>query len=661
MRPASRNLQAVLLLFGLCLAPLALAKPYLVVPQSSENAVDIVDTATNTLTATLPLGADPEDVVMAPNGNEAYVGAVTSTTSGSTTTLTSAIYTLDLASSSISAETTLQSGTSNIAIGAMAISPDGSLLYVMNPLSGVLMSVDLATGAVGTVTRYGSGQAPAAMLVGTTGRHLFVTLTNASELSIVTLATGNVSTLTIPDGFDPLALALSPDGSRLYIANSGNNTIAVLDTETGSFLNSITVTGFPDSLSVSPNGSTLAVALPASGLVDLIPVGQSSPVTPINVGSAPSTLAYAPDGTRLYVLDSAVPELSVVDTANASVVTTLQLANAATIAGAFVGAGDIIAQGATFDLDENTVLDGTLTATDDLDRTLSYALAEDPVHGQMNLTASDGAFSYTPASGFTGADHLAFTAAAASGPGAPTLPVSAPAPVRICVLPSQVSLAPIPATAIAESTSSAPTEGIVSFTPSVNCGLTFSAVSSNPSLIPDSSIAFGGVGTNQFLTLSPAAGASGNTDITVTAKTQNNASASQTFSVFVGMPPVISGLSGPFYILVSNSFGPMNFTVTGTTPITFTTSSDEPAILPTSGIILGGSGENRTLTLRPIPNRLGTAVATVTATDAHGLQSTVSFDVEVVPNTNSSAVDPTTLLFLLALLLIGGRRRLRSA
>ena len=39
--------------------------------------------------------------------------------------------------------------------------------------------------------------------------------------------------------------------------------------------------------------------------------------------------------------------------------------------------------------------------------------------------------------------------------------------------------------------------------------------------------------------------------------------------------------------------------------------SDNPALVPSSAITDGGSGVNRTLTVRPLTGRSGTAVATV--------------------------------------------------
>ena len=36
-------------------------------------AVAVVDTVTNTVTATIPIGSQPGDVVVAPDGNRAYI------------------------------------------------------------------------------------------------------------------------------------------------------------------------------------------------------------------------------------------------------------------------------------------------------------------------------------------------------------------------------------------------------------------------------------------------------------------------------------------------------------------------------------------------------------------------------------------------------------
>ncbi len=648
---SSRWLPALILGVVFSLSAVAFAQPYLAIPQSSQNSVDIVSAATNSLLAELPVGVDPVNVVMSPTDPDlAYVGGISSVSGVVTSSLTE----INLASERIVQIFTLQSGTSNIGLGAMAIAPNGETFYFINPDTGTLYDLHLANGSVDTLSGYGVGTAPTAIAAGLSGRHLYVSLSGDDTLSVIDLSTGAISTLTLPDAFDPLALALSPAGTRLYVANSGDDTIDVLDIRTGNFLTSLTVPGFPTSLAVSPNGQTLYVAQPTEqGIVTVIPLANPGQETNVSVGQAPATLALSPDGTRLYVLDANKAALSILNTATNQLVSTLNLSNAAAFSGHFSGNGDIVASPATFTTPENMSFSAAVNASDTQNRTLSYLVTTPPAHGTLNLAGS-GSFTYFPQTGYTGEDRFSFQAEASSGPGAPTNPISAPATVRICDIPQTISLGPIPATAIPSGATS-----VIPFSPNSGCDLAYSASSSNPSVIPDSGISFGGLGLNRTVNLEAPSGAAGISHIHLVATVPNQATTSETFQVTVAQRPVINGLVGPYGITVSSSVGPYPFTVTGTSPITLTASSDDPGILPVSGIKLAGTGTNRTITMTPIPNQLGTAIVTVTATDGNGLTSSVAFDVEVVQNT-SSAIDPTSLLFLLLLGLTGAfvpRRR----
>jgi len=58
----------------------------------------------------------------------------------------------------------------------------------------------------------------------------------------------------------PFGLALSPDGSRLFVAEAGINAVAVVDTESLETLGHIPVGWFPSKLAVTPDGKKLVVA-----------------------------------------------------------------------------------------------------------------------------------------------------------------------------------------------------------------------------------------------------------------------------------------------------------------------------------------------------------------------------------------------------------------
>ncbi|MFZ4650027.1 MAG: DUF4347 domain-containing protein, partial [Rubrivivax sp.] len=77
---------------------------------------------------------------------------------------------------------------------------------------------------------------------------------------------------------------------------------------------------------------------------------------------------------------------------------------------------------------------------------------------------------------------------------------------------------------------------------------------------------------------------------------------------------------------------------------TVTATSSNTALVPESGIVLGGSGMNRTVKVTPTGNAFGTATITLTVTEAGGLQQsgTRSFDVVVSP-VNDAPVASTPL------------------
>lgn len=58
-------------------------------------------------------------------------------------------------------------------------------------------------------------------------------------------------------GVAPTGLALSPDGSRLYVAESGLNAVAVVDTKRGIVLGLIPTAWYPYRVALSPDGKTL--------------------------------------------------------------------------------------------------------------------------------------------------------------------------------------------------------------------------------------------------------------------------------------------------------------------------------------------------------------------------------------------------------------------
>src|SRR5262249_54379742 len=64
---------------------------------------------------------------------------------------------------------------------------------------------------------------------------------------------------TFRSGVEPVALAVSPNGTRLYVANSSSNSLAVFNTANNSLVRSIDLTPFgtfPKAITVTNNGNS---------------------------------------------------------------------------------------------------------------------------------------------------------------------------------------------------------------------------------------------------------------------------------------------------------------------------------------------------------------------------------------------------------------------
>jgi hypothetical protein len=167
--------------------------------------------------------------------------------------------------------------------------------------------------------------------------------------------------------------------------------------------------------------------------------------------------------------------------------------------------------------------------------------------------------------------------------------------------------------------------------------LVLTAISDNPALIPNPMIAYTSPASTGTLTFAPSTNSNGSANITVTVKdggSPNNPGENSTsvraFRVTVdsvNLPPIISAIPA-LTIQKNQSTVAIPLTIfdpeTPAQDLVLSGSSSSTNLVPTSQIVFGGSGPNRTVTVTPARGKIGTTFITIRVSDG-SLQASTTF------------------------------------
>jgi YVTN family beta-propeller protein len=253
----------------------------------------------------------------------------------------------------------------NARLVSSTLSPDGTKLAALswNNFTGFLTVIDVKTGQIvqqvgtgnGADSTLGDGSVgPDGPLYSPDGKTLW--FPQSGDLIRFTVnGDGTVSSpitipLTGPNGSAlPAGMALSSDGSKLYVALNGNNTLGVIDTSTNKLVKEIPVGNAPrqvvlvgNQAFVSNEGGrpktsgdftnlsdgTPVVADPSTGgaitgTVSVVDLGAQAQTDSIPVGLQPTALFL--HGTSLFVANSNNDSVSIIDTSTKQVAETIHV------------------------------------------------------------------------------------------------------------------------------------------------------------------------------------------------------------------------------------------------------------------------------------------------------------------------------------------------
>ncbi len=196
-------------------------------------------------------------------------------------------------------------------LSGLVVSPDGSTLYAGNFATDAIYAISLPDGAIKTQRKLDTNAHPYCLRLSPDGTSLYVTQGALASVSVLSLT--DLSTLkTIDTDKHPNDMVFAPDG-RLFVSCANSDCVDVIDPETALLRERIrmTLTTFrapaganPQGLALSPNGKQLYVANSDNNNVAVVDVSvpqRSSVLGFIPTGWYPTSIAASPDGKRLFL------------------------------------------------------------------------------------------------------------------------------------------------------------------------------------------------------------------------------------------------------------------------------------------------------------------------------------------------------------------------
>ncbi len=253
----------------LMLVSIAGAAPFAYIPQDIINNVSVIDTATNKVTGTVAVGAEPFGVAAIPDINKVYV----------MNSISNSVSVIDTDTNTVIATVPVGSYPRGI-----AVTPDGTRAYVANERSNTVSIIDTATNGV-TVT-VGGFDYPDRVAVTPNGTKVYVANYESNSVSVIDTATNKV-TATVPVGKRPFGVTVTPNGRNVYVTNLDSNTVSVIDTSTNTVTTNVKVGTHPYGVAVTPDGTKVYVTnignLKIPGTISVIDTSTNTVTTNVKV------------------------------------------------------------------------------------------------------------------------------------------------------------------------------------------------------------------------------------------------------------------------------------------------------------------------------------------------------------------------------------------
>jgi PQQ-dependent catabolism-associated beta-propeller protein len=303
--------------------------PLVYVSDEDGGEVLVVDPATASVVAHIPVGKRPRALKVSHDGKRLFV-ALSGSPRGGSGVDEAHLPPADRAADGVGVvDLTTRKLVSTLPSGrdpeSFDLSPDGETLYVSNEETAELTVLDVTSGFVRG--RVHVGREPEGVTMRPDGKVVFVTSELDNEVTAVDTATRTVVGH-MPTAARPRSVVFARDGLTAFVTDEVGGKVTVLDAIAYKALGDIAVHEDspmpsgprPMGAVLSRDGKELYVSCGRGGSVAIIDVASRTQVRSIDgIGDRPWGIALSPDGTLLYTANGTSSDMSIVDLASGNV------------------------------------------------------------------------------------------------------------------------------------------------------------------------------------------------------------------------------------------------------------------------------------------------------------------------------------------------------
>ncbi|TWT59911.1 cytochrome c peroxidase [Rubinisphaera italica] len=141
----------------------------------------------------------------------------------------------------------------------VVLAKDESWLVTANETSDSITLVDLVSG--NCIDELKCGGQPASIVLCLNGQHLLVSCTGSGEILLVQIDQSKLlKKATISVGYEPVGLTVTPDGQTAFVGLTATGEVAQLNLQEARVEQKFAVGAWPRYLAISPDGTRLAIA-----------------------------------------------------------------------------------------------------------------------------------------------------------------------------------------------------------------------------------------------------------------------------------------------------------------------------------------------------------------------------------------------------------------